>query len=263
MPGRTHSRVKNRGKASRSKRIRDKRERSLRMYRIVNFEYFTSEFSKVVLHDIHCTMGKMIYKKENKIGIVSSFFYHCQTCDKTLKKFSHPPETTKNVNKMIVWGANSIGIGYVQTEELLSTAVRSAIINNSKTIKDVEQLREDLRNSPYHVFGDHSKCPLEYCKRKNEDEINYVTLLKQIKMFSEVWSALDYLVCKANRLVTNATTNYAERYMSLVSKFSGGKRINFCKRGSYLRRCIGAGLSFNNGSSWHKHVVKTKKVHLL
>ncbi|KAK4876863.1 hypothetical protein RN001_009369 [Aquatica leii] len=112
----------------------------------------------------------------------------------------------------------------------LSTAVRSAIINNSKTTKDVEQLREDLRNSPYHVFGDHSNCRLEYCKRKNEDEINSVTLLKQTKMFSEVWSALDYLVCKSNRLVTNATTNYAERYMSLVSKFSGGKRINFYKR---------------------------------
>ncbi|KAK5642956.1 hypothetical protein RI129_009123 [Pyrocoelia pectoralis] len=38
----------------------------------------------------------------------------------------------------------------------LSVAVRSAISNNTKSGSNAQQLREDLKNGPYHVFGYHA-----------------------------------------------------------------------------------------------------------
>ncbi|KAF2881682.1 hypothetical protein ILUMI_24539 [Ignelater luminosus] len=39
--------------------------------------------------------------------------------------------------------------------------------------------------------------------------------------------------------------------MSLITKFSGGKRVNYTTGGSYQRRCVGAALAYNLGPSWH------------
>ena len=45
----------------------------------------------------------------------------------------------------------------------LAVGARIAIRMHSKT-GNVQQLRQDLRNGPAHVFGDHSKCNREFCK---------------------------------------------------------------------------------------------------
>ena len=36
--------------------------------------------------------------------------------------------------------------------------------------QEVEQLRHDLRNAPYHVFGDHSKCNQAFCHVREREE---------------------------------------------------------------------------------------------
>ena len=52
-------------------------------------------------------------------------------------------------------------------------------------------------------------------------------------------------------LVTgNFTTNLAESYMNVCSKFDGGKQINQSQRGSWQERCAGAGLRLNIGPDW-------------
>lgn len=88
--------------------------------RIVNIKYFTDQCKQLAVHDVKCTMGKMHFKSEPKTGPVSCFSYFCDTCEKTMKIYSHPPDTTKEVNKMLVWGSNSIGIGYSQAQEIFS-----------------------------------------------------------------------------------------------------------------------------------------------
>ncbi|CAN7975931.1 unnamed protein product [Ixodes persulcatus] len=55
------------------------------------------------------------------------------------------------------------------------------------------------------------------------------------------------LADKAFSLSENSTSNLAENYMSVVSKFSGGKRVNHERRGSYQRRCVGAAILYNGG----------------
>ena len=36
--------------------------------------------------------------------------------------------------------------------------------------RNIHQLRHDLRNCPYHVFGDHSSCNPAFCKVKSATE---------------------------------------------------------------------------------------------
>lgn len=132
--------------------------------------------------------------------------------------------------------------------ERLVKGIRVAIREAGKT-GNVEQLRHDVRNAPFHVFGEHENCRADFCNRSGE--VSLVPQVVESGLFPEVLKALDYIVQKADRLRFNDTTNQAERFMSLVSKFSGGKRINFSKRGSYRRRCFGAGLSHIKGPSWH------------
>lgn len=51
----------------------------------------------------------------------------------------------------------------------LTKAARCAIkmrSANSNKAEAVRLLREDLRNGPYHCFGDHSQCSTDYCKVK-------------------------------------------------------------------------------------------------
>jgi len=48
----------------------------------------------------------------------------------------------------------------------------------------------------------------------------------------------------------NFTTNLAEGYMNVRSKFDGGKQINRSQRGAWKGRCAGAGLRINEGPAW-------------
>ena len=47
----------------------------------------------------------------------------------------------------------------------------------------------------------------------------------------------------------NFTTNLAESYMHVRSKFNGGKQINRSQKGSWQSRCTGAALKMNEGPS--------------
>ncbi|XP_062575148.1 uncharacterized protein LOC134237079 isoform X2 [Saccostrea cucullata] len=55
---------------------------------------------------------------------------------------------------------------------------------------------------------------------------------------------------KAERLIGNATTNIAESWMHIRSKFDGGKIHNLCQRASWHVRCYGGGLRMNYGPQW-------------
>ncbi|KAF5281723.1 hypothetical protein FQR65_LT14563 [Abscondita terminalis] len=130
-----------------------------------------------------------------------------------------------------------------------SAAVRSAI---TKSTQSSTKLCEDLYNIPNHVFGCYLNCRTAYCKRKDNNEENVLPLMGSTPVLEEIKKCVDLVARKAHTLTKNVTTNHAERYMSLVAKFVGGKRTNLVQRGSYQRRCYGAGLSFNLGPSWHK-----------
>ena len=51
----------------------------------------------------------------------------------------------------------------------LTAGARAAIRMHAST-GDVQQLRHDLRNAPYHVFGDHSKCNPAFCQLRGLEQ---------------------------------------------------------------------------------------------
>lgn len=74
------------------------------------------------------------------------------------------------------------------------------------------------------------------------------------KMYHDIQTALTRLVSKADQLVDNVTTNIAESWMHIRSKYNGGKVINRSQSGSWQHRCMGAGLQQNEGKQWGPEV---------
>lgn len=70
------------------------------------------------------------------------------------------------------------------------------------------------------------------------------------KMMVDIQTALSRLVAKASQLIGNFTTNLAESWMHICTKFDGGKVINRSQRVSFQHRCTGAGLRLNIGPMW-------------
>ena len=76
------------------------------------------------------------------------------------------------------------------------------------------------------------------------------------KLCHDIQTALSRLVRKASQLIDNVTTNAAECWMHIRSKFDGGKVINRSQSGSWEYRCMGAGLQQNKGKQWGPEIWK-------
>ena len=70
------------------------------------------------------------------------------------------------------------------------------------------------------------------------------------KLYHDLQVILSRLVAKASQLIDNVTTNLAESWMHMRSKYDGGKVINRSQSGSWEHRCMGAGLQQNEGKEW-------------
>ncbi len=76
-------------------------------------------------------------------------------------------------------------------------------------------------------------------------------------LLRDVSIILGRLVAKADKLINNETSNLAENWMAIRSKFDGGKKVNHCGRLSWHWRCFGAGLRRNLGTIWSASVWET------
>ncbi|KAF0747565.1 YqaJ domain-containing protein, partial [Aphis craccivora] len=121
-----------------------------------------------------------------------------------------------HVHKVLTYGSPS-------PLERLVKGVRTAIKECGKS-HNVNILREDLKNAPFHVLGSHKNCHPTYCTWSNMNEKDNVPLMESGKIMSEILAIVDKVTRKADRLVFNTTTNIAENFMNLVAKFTGGKR---------------------------------------
>lgn len=78
------------------------------------------------------------------------------------------------------------------------------------------------------------------------------------KIIQDVSVFLNRIAEKADRLIGCTTSNLAECWMSIRTKFDGGKMYNRCNRGSWHSRCYGGGLRMNLGPEWSPMVFKRK-----
>ncbi|KAK4885602.1 hypothetical protein RN001_001873 [Aquatica leii] len=111
-------------------------------------------------------------------------------------------------------------------------------------------LQNDIKNSPNHIFGDHSSCDSYFCTKNTETEENLVPELKSSGLFDLIKKINLRLAYNATSLLHDIDTNAVETYNSIVAKFVGGKRINFSLKGSYETRCKAAAISYNTNGDF-------------
>ncbi|KAJ8877089.1 hypothetical protein PR048_021541 [Dryococelus australis] len=88
----------------------------------------------------------------------------------------------------------------------------TAVISEDKYYLSSEELRKDILNSPFHVFGDHSKCSERQYFCDGLPKPREVNLVQRA-------------ASNASSLILDVDNNMAENYNSVVAKFVGGKRI--------------------------------------
>ena len=70
------------------------------------------------------------------------------------------------------------------------------------------------------------------------------------KLLNDMSVILNGVAAKSDRLIGNHTTNLAEYWMHIRTKFDGGKMYNHSSRGSWHTRCFAGALRFNEGPRW-------------
>ncbi|CAG9771313.1 unnamed protein product [Ceutorhynchus assimilis] len=115
---------------------------------------------------------------------------------------------------------------------------------------DVDNLKTDLENGPYHVFGNHLTCNPLYCQCIG-DFSNKVAEMEIAGIFNRITTVLQRIVVsQGHKLIDNETNNRAEMFMSLLCKFNAGKRLNTIQKGSLQTRAYLSGLRYNKGADW-------------
>lgn len=86
------------------------------------------------------------------------------------------------------------------------SAIKYCADNGSK---DVEGLRQDIRNVPCHVFDEHSNCRDYFCVHKGEtsDSPCIIEDLKRCGVWDKIIVVMEKLASKAEFLCENKTSN--------------------------------------------------------
>lgn len=92
--------------------------------RIVDLFPFVEQLRRISLHnDGNCSFSQLQIQKEIRIGFHSKIIFHCKDCNRNFRVYTNDDEKTTHtidVNSAAVLGANMIGIGYSQLEQLSS-----------------------------------------------------------------------------------------------------------------------------------------------
>ncbi|CAG2205860.1 unnamed protein product [Mytilus edulis] len=75
----------------------------------------------------------------------------------------------------------------------------------------------------------------------------------QLGMRQDLSLLLNNVAKKSSSLIGNFTTNLAECWMHIRSKFDGGKMLNHCNRDAWHTRCYAGALRFNIGPNWSQN----------
>ena len=147
-------------------------------------------------------------------------------------------------------GAREIIKGKIET--LRKEIITAAKLRNSEDVSHAEKtenLRRDIIDIPYHVFGEHEKCQSHNwsCQLESaENETNNVTVLQRFGLFEKLITLVSDLSSRSRSLVLLLTNNYAEGFNSIICQFIGGKRIQLGSKGSYDARVYGSVLQQNS-----------------
>ena len=110
----------------------------------------------------------------------------------------------------------------------------------------IKNLRDDILNSPYHVFGEHAKCASYFCNGQKENEENLVPALQGLIIFPKVMEIVNRVAEHSASLIHNVNNNIVESLNATAMHGTGKKVINYTSRFGYIGRTFRSLLQFND-----------------
>ena len=157
-------------------------------------------------------------------------------------------EISKNSRNGDIKGRKLLGERILRIRSGITTAVKHWK-NSQKSLKEkIHNLKKDIENAAFHVFGHHDGCAEYFCQKEKANEKDYLPVMKNSGVFSRIMDVLNSVSDHSKSLIQDVNNNAVEQYNSVIAKFVGGKRINYCRKGSYQARCNAALVSFNSRS---------------
>lgn len=90
-------------------------------FRVIDIDWFLKTTLTVqTRHNQICTGGRLLFTKEVKQGLKSTFILRCNACEKLVSLFSEDPNKKSIANKAAVWGTLATGSTYTHSAELFS-----------------------------------------------------------------------------------------------------------------------------------------------
>ncbi|KAK4882827.1 hypothetical protein RN001_006146 [Aquatica leii] len=97
----------------------------------------------------------------------------------------------------------------------------------------IDNLKNDILNSPYHILGRHQQCQKYFCNGAKDGEEDLVDVYSQCGLLEAITTIVQRLASHASSLLYDTDTNPAETFNSIVAKFmaaisynSGGKLLS-------------------------------------
>jgi hypothetical protein len=131
----------------------------------------------------------------------------------------------------------------------LTDTAQKAIYTNAHG--DVAQLKDDLKNSIFHVFGNRKKCTVRMCDKVGDVASDRTPVLTETGANHHLYAAIHNVLVKTNMLIDNETNNRAELFMSILTRFNMGKPLNLIQRDNFQIRSYLTGPRYNKGEEWH------------
>ncbi|XP_063223707.1 uncharacterized protein LOC134531760 isoform X3 [Bacillus rossius redtenbacheri] len=147
----------------------------------------------------------------------------------------------------------ALGSNILRMRGAVKGAVRHWQNENVSEYEKIVGLRKDLKNGPKHVFGEHSECSEYFCNGAKNNEINFVPLLEESGILHTIEDVVSHCILRnARSLLKDVDSNSVEQFNSIVAKFIGGKRVNFCLKRAYSARNYAAVVSYNTNTPIYK-----------
>ncbi|XP_076685768.1 uncharacterized protein LOC143377868 [Andrena cerasifolii] len=167
---------------------------------------------------------------------------------------------SKKINEIATKGRDKDLRAVVKNNALrLRTGIKKAAeyrLQEEITLEErVRNLKEDLRNVPSHVFGEHKECQklAYFCKKYSDpNREDYVPRLREAGIYQSIEEAMQPLFPKADSLLHGLNNNAVESFNNIIAKFIGGKRINFGRGGSYQGRVSAAVVQYNTKEAFSR-----------
>lgn len=136
--------------------------------------------------------------------------------------------------------------GFEESMKTIERCIRYYSTMDEFSHEDWPQLQFDINNALAHSFGDHSQCKAYYCDDTQQPQRrHHVRNYSNYTIWTKASEIIHNFAANSRSLIHNMNTNAAETFMSVVNKFSEGKRKNMGQRGLYKLRAYCAILSYN------------------